>query len=132
MFFKNMPPLMTVQNFIFDKKENNTALNNSIKYEGKVELEIYGQNISTKDIEEIGKALGQKCFGNEEVLSPSLAISIISKSKQTEQIKDGSYSNVSRSGDLKAILENIEKEYTEGNNYKKTIRLFEVYRMLNE
>lgn len=132
LFFKNMPPLMTVQAFTFDEKDGDQALDTTTKYEGRVELQIYGQNISADDLNQIGKELGKKCFGNDDILSPSLAISVIGKTSQNEDTKDGNGSNISRTNDLTAILENIEKEYADANNYKKTIRLFEVYRMLNE
>jgi len=132
MFFKNMPPLMTVQNFTFDKKENAKLIDSTITYAGKVELSIYGQNITAEDIAEIARSLGKKCFGNEDWLSAELAMSVIEKNGPSQQGKEGNSNSISRISDLKATLEDISKWYPEMNNYKKTIRLFEIYRMLNE
>lgn len=132
MFFKNMPPLMTVDSFTFDQKESNQLITSTTTYEGRIELSIYGQNISVEEIADIGRALGKKCLGNEEWLSPELAIAVIEKNGLTQKGKEENSNSISRISDLKLILEDISKEYIDANNYKKTIRLFEIYRMLNE
>ncbi|MEI6426270.1 MAG: hypothetical protein WCO66_02845 [Candidatus Absconditabacteria bacterium] len=130
LFFKNMPPLMAVQTFTFDKKEGDQVLDPTAKYEGRIELEIYGQNISADEMQEITKTLGKKCFGDNKNLSLNLALTTVNNNIQAQGNDDGGAS--ANASNLKTILEGIDKEYATANNYKKTIRLFEVYRMLNE
>ena len=131
LFLKNLPPLMAVQKFTFDKIDNPEILDSSIKYEGKVELQIYGQNISNDEMSEIWRELGKKCFGKNQELNTTVALNAINKSGITSN-GDNSNANNPNIIELKTLLENQDKEKWQINNYKKTIRLFETYRMLNE
>lgn len=133
-FFKNLPPLMAVQRFTYNKIINTQVLDQSITYQGNIELEIYGQNITPNDISEIAKVLWKKCFGTEKEISPSMAIDIInqSSSKSASDTSKQGDASLNKINDLKNILDGINTEYPTLNNYKKTIRLFEVYRTLNE
>ena len=133
-FFQNLPPLMAVQRFTYDKNINTQALDQSVTYVGNIELEVYGQNISADDITEISTVLWKKCFGTTKQISPGIAIDVVNKSlaqavSDTTKKDDASISKIT---DLKNILDGINTEYPTLNNYKKTIRLFEVYRTLNE
>ncbi len=133
-FFKNMPPLMAVQNFTYNKIIWDTALAQSTTYDWKIELEVYGQNISQDDIQEISKELNKKCLGKSESLGRNNALVIV-KQAQAQLNKDTSNKNGtadSKLNDLRAILEDIWKWYQSLSNYEKTIKIFEIYRMLNE
>lgn len=139
LFFQTMPPLMTVNHFNYEKRQREQALNQWATYEGRIEVEIYGQNISPEEISEIGKALWKKCFNDEKILTPEIAINTVNNASRLQQktSEDLSLTNINTEGknkttDLKSILESINVEYPTINNYKKTIRLFEIYRMLNE
>ena len=139
LFFQSMPPLMTVNNFNYEKKTSDQALNKWEIYEGTLEVEIYGQNISSEEINEIGRTLWAKCFNEEKILTPELAVDSVNKALRWQENRsdDISLTNINTEGknktsDLKSILESIVTEYPTINNYKKTIRLFEIYRMLNE
>lgn len=139
LFFANMPPLMAVNNFNYEKRQTEQALNQSTTYEGRLDVEVYGQNISAEEITEIGQELWKKCFTNPKTLTPELAIQTIDNARRSQQntSEELSLTNINTEGktktsDLKTILDAISIEYPKLNNYKKTIRLFEIYRMLNE
>jgi hypothetical protein len=63
-----------------------------------------------------------------------MAIDIInqSSSKSASDTSKQGDASLNKINDLKNILDGINTEYPTLNNYKKTIRLFEVYRTLNE
>jgi hypothetical protein len=48
---------MAVQRFTYNKIINTQVLDQSITYQGNIELEIYGQNLTPNDISEIAKVL---------------------------------------------------------------------------
>jgi len=125
---------MAVQRFTYDKNISTQALDQSVTYVGNIELEVYGQNITTTDITEISNVLWKKCFGTTKEISPSMAIDIINKSltKAAWDATKQDDASINKITDLKNILDGINTEYPTLNNYKKTIRLFEVYRTLNE
>lgn len=133
-FLKNMPPIMAVQDFIYTKiQESSIIKQNNTKYEWKIDLEIYWQSISTEDINEIAKDLWKKCFAEDKELSPQEWLNIIDETiRKKSNIMDENQTKANSIRDLKIILENIQTDYESLSNYKRTIRLFEIYRMLNE
>jgi hypothetical protein len=77
--------------------------------------------------------LGKNCFGEEKDMSQPNAINIIDENIRKKGNIIGE--NTKKSDnifELKEIIEKIGEEFESLNNYKKTIRLFEIYRMLNE
>jgi len=78
-------------------------------------------------------ALGNKCLGENKVLTTQDGLSLI----QAAIVKLSDLSRVDKSyGDnlreLKTLVEILDLEYPKLSNYKKTIKLFELYRMLSD
>lgn len=136
-FLKNLPPLIAIQNFTYNKIQDQSILQQqNTKYQGEVKLQIYGQSVSEEDKNEIALKLGQEClWENNKPLSVEEATSTIQdamRKSDTLSENGGDNNNSSNISDLKKIIDTITTEYDTLNNYKKTIRLFEIYRMLNE
>jgi hypothetical protein len=133
-FLRNLPPIIAVQDFVYSKiQEEGIIKQNTTKYEGKIGLEIYGQSISSEERDEIANDLGRKCFAEEKILSPTEVLNIIDETiRKKSNIIDENQNKTNSIRDLKTIIENVSTNYEWLTNYKKTIRLFEMYRMLNE
>ncbi len=132
-FLKNLPPLIAVQEFVFDQIQDNSLIKNNIKFNGKISLEIFWQSITEEERNEIAKALGKKCFWEEKIISREEAITIIDENiRKKINFIEWNQSKSNNIFELKGIIEKIGEEFDWLNNYKKTIRLFEIYRMLNE
>lgn len=133
-FLKNMPPIIAVQEFMYTKvQESSIIKQNTTKYEGKISLEIYGQSISPEERDEIAIDLWKKCFADNKILSPEEVLNTINETirKKSDLIEENQ-TKTNSIRDLKTIIENISTNYEWLSNYKKTIKLFEMYRMLNE
>ncbi len=131
---RDLPPIIAVKEFEYNKiQENGIIKQNNMKYAGKVEIEIYGQSIPDQEREEIAKDLGKKCFADEKILTPQEVMETIDETiRKKSNIIEENQRKGNSIRDLKTIIEKITTNYEELNNYKKTIRLFEMYRMLNE
>jgi len=98
-----------------------------------VTIVVYGRSASIQEVEEIALALGNKCLGENKALTTQDGINLI----QTAIMKLSDLSRVDKSyGDnlweLESLIEQLDKEYPTLSNYKKTIKLFELYRMLSD
>jgi len=131
-FILQLPPIFSIQEFEFDKIKAPTLsdVGNS-KYQGKVTISVYGRSASSQEVEEIALALGNKCLWENKVLSVQEWLNLV----QSAIVRLSDLSRVDRSyGDnlreLKTIFERIDAEYPSLSNYRKTIRVFEIYRML--
>ncbi|MDD3262938.1 MAG: hypothetical protein PHR61_03750 [Candidatus Absconditabacteria bacterium] len=133
-FLKNLPPIIAVQEFVYTKiNEDGIIKQNTTRYDGKVELEIYGQNISSEEITEIAKDLGRKCLTEDKELLPQEVLNVIDETiRKKSNIIEENQTKANTIRDLKTIIENINTNFEGLDNYRKTIRLFEMYRMLNE
>lgn len=133
-FLRNLPPIIAIQEFEYTKiNEAWIIKQNTTKYDGKISLEIYGQSISPEERDEIAKNLGKKCFWEDKILSIEEVTNTINETiRKKSNIIEENQTKTNSIRDLKTIIEKITTNYEELNNYKKTIRLFEMYRMLNE
>jgi len=133
-FLKNMPPIIAVQEFVYNKiQESSIVKQNTTKFEGKIGLEIYGQSISPEERDEIATNLWKQCFADDKILSPEEALNTIDETiRKKSDIIEENQTKANSIRDLKTIIENIGTNYEWLSNYKKTIKLFEMYRMLNE
>lgn len=133
-FILQLPPIFSIKEFEFDKIKSPTlsdASNN--KYQGKVTIMVYGRSASVEEVEEIALALGNKCLWEDKALTTSDGLGLV----QSAIVKLWEISTIDKSyGDnlreLKKLVEQSNDEYPELNNYKKTIKLFELYRMLSD
>jgi len=131
-FVLQLPPIFSLKEFEFDKIKSPTlsdAINSS--YQGKVTIIVYGRSATSKEVDEIALALGQKCLWETKPLTTQDWLNLI----QTTIMKLSEISTTDKShGDnlweLKTIVEEMDNNYSKLSNYKKTIKLFELYRML--
>ena len=133
-FMLQLPPIFSIQSFEFDKIKSPTISDaaNS-KYQGKVTIVVYGRSASTQEVDQIAQALGSKCLGEKKPLTPqdglTMIQSAIMKLSDVNKI-DKSYGDNLR--ELKTLIEQLDKDFPTLSNYKKTIKLFELYRMLSD
>ncbi|MEI6118306.1 MAG: hypothetical protein WCP92_03530 [bacterium] len=129
-----LPPIFSIQSFEFDKIKSPTISDaaNS-KYQGKVTIVVYGRSASAQEVDQIAQALGSKCLGEKKPLTPqdglTMIQSAIMKLSDVNKI-DKSYGDNLR--ELKTLIEQLDKDFPTLSNYKKTIKLFELYRMLSD
>ncbi len=133
-FIQKLPPIFSIKEFTFDKIKAPTFsdANNSI-YQGKVTIIVYGRSASSEEVNEIAKELGKKCLWETKPLTTKEWLWLI----QSAIVKLSEISTIDKSyGDnlweLKWIIEQLDKDYDSFSNYKKTIKLFELYRMLSD
>ncbi len=133
-FIRQLPPIFSIKTFEFDKTKSPTlsdASNN--KYQGKVTILVYGRSASTQEVEEIAHALGEKCLWENKSLTAQEWLDIVQNAimKLSDVNKiDKSYSENLR--ELKSLIEQINTDIPILSNYKKTIKFFELYRMLSD
>lgn len=133
-FFVNLPPITAIRDFTFDKVES-PDLNNfgKLQYKWQVTIDIHGRWISQEEIDQIALILGKQCFGEEKMVSVDQALVLVNDAI----IKQSDAAGADRSKtqdllDLKTILDLVVIEYSTIPNFKKIIRLFEMWRMLDD
>lgn len=133
-FLLTLPPVFSLKEFTFDKaKALLTTEPQATKYKGRVTIWVYGKGISSIEKDAIAKVLGDKCFGNNQNISTSVAIERVAEG--IDKIADIDRIDKSQSDklrELKYTLEKIQSEYDTLTPYKQTVRLFEIYRMLSD
>lgn len=130
-FFKNLAPIISIKEFSFRQRVdgNNRP---TWEYEGMITIEVYGKDIDNTELDELAKKLWSMCFNNNQDISTANASARITQSIDnlwTQNI------NLERSQILNQALDFISKisgEYDSLTNYKKAIRIFEMYRTLQE
>ncbi len=133
-FMQELPPLFSIKNFEFDKVKSPTladASNN--QYQGKITIMVYGRSASPQEVDQIAQVLWQKCLWENKALTTEDGLNIIQsaivKLSDVNKIDKG-YSDNLR--ELKWLIEQLNKDFPDLSNYKKTIKLFELYRMLSD
>lgn len=133
-FVLTLPPVFSIKEFTFDTLKTQLITNTqNTKYQGKVTIQVYGRWISPKEMDDIASVLGNKCFASEQKMSVDVALqqvsSVLAQITNINRIDKSQSDNLR---ELKANLEKIQSEYSKFSPYKKTIRLFEIYRMVDE
>jgi hypothetical protein len=134
--YREMPPLLEINNFSFVRQKDlqNTANLNQTQYKGQISLTMYGRWLSQWEYDEIAKELGTSCIGEQKALTIEEWLQRIDRKLlalgQTDSAVNSSESQ--RFVELKTIFTDLQKQFQTLTNYKKVIRLFEVYRMLND
>jgi hypothetical protein len=133
-FMLQLPPIFSIKEFEFDKIKSPTLSDaaNS-KYQGKVTIVVYGRSATAQEVNQIAQVLGKKCLGEAKPLTTQDGINMI----QTAIMKLSDVNKIDKSyGDnlreLKGLIEQLDKDFPTLSNYKKTIKLFELYRMLSD
>lgn len=133
-FMLQLPPIFSIKEFEFDKIKAPTISDASnSKYQGKVTIVVYGRSATAQEVDQIAQVLGTKCLGDEKKLTTQDGLSIVQSAivKLSDVNKiDKTYGDNLR--ELKALIGQLDKDFTTLSNYKKTIKLFELYRMLSD
>lgn len=132
-FLKELPPLMQIKEFTFDKSRQAEFLQQGNAYEGKVSVDIIGRDVPDTDVVGVAKLLGKTCFQEEVDLSAEKADEKIQKFMA--ELSHLTVDNVSKGqelADLKEVIEEVKAGYAGQSNYNKIIKLFEIYRMLHD
>ncbi len=133
-FMLQLPPIFSIKEFEFDKIKAPTISDASnSKYQGKVTIVVYGRSATAQEVDQIAQVLGAKCLGDEKKLTTQDGLSIVQSAivKLSDVNKiDKTYGDNLR--ELKALIEQLDKDFPTLSNYKKTIKLFELYRMLSD
>lgn len=133
-FMLQLPPIFSIKEFEFDKIKSPTLSDaaNS-KYQGKVTILVYGRSATAQEVDQIAQVLGKKCLGENKALTTQDGIGMIQSAivKLSDVNKiDKSYGDNLR--ELKWLIEQLNTDFPTLSNYKKTIKLFELYRMLSD
>ncbi len=134
-FIQELPPLIAIESFTFDKQKTNitTSLLSDIAYVGQVNFNIYGRWITEDETKEVTKKLAEDCFGSWTTNDFELKSVLEPVQKAIEQIDELWQNSVWRMSnliELREILNEDSKTYWGLSPYNKLIRKFEYYRML--
>lgn len=136
-FYKNIPPLIAIESFVFDKAEDTgMTLAEQGAYAGRVSFKIYGRGISDSDAEQLGQLLTTQCYGSGAKAQLTLESALqkvndqLSRLSTTENSSEGKVSRIANLIELKEDFEEDIKEYPNLSPYAQIIKKFEVLRSL--
>ena len=131
-FLHNMPQIIKIIDFSYDWQETKDMVNYiQRKYKWTINFRIYWDWLSDDEVLEIQELLWEKCLWSN--LTPEAALSQI-QWKLTNIWNDtniDTYSTLMLM-ELENLVWNISNSFNELSNYKKVVKTFEIYRMLNE
>lgn len=133
-FYQNLPQVIKVVDFTYDwewevtKDMTNT---NQKKYNWTIDLKIYWKWLNEEEVVEIQKLLWEKCLWVD--LTPDVALEQIT-SRIANIWSDRNIDTYSANMllELETLIKDIRDNFNGLNNYKKIVKTFEIYRMLNE
>lgn len=132
-FLRDLPPAIAIKDFWFEKYSNSSFLNNEEEqYEWQFTFNAYGRNITDSELEEAWTTLWDVCFWNvNKPISPESALDRVDE-VMLALWWSREYLNVSTLWELKWLLQKIQEWYNNMSNYEKMIKLFEIWRMMND
>lgn len=132
-FVAQLPPIFSIKEFTFDRiKAPFLVSSKSTKYQGKITIQVYGKWISATEQQEIAKVLWEKCSLGMDVSVDNALQKVDTAITQLSNIQR---IDKSQSDDLRQLKDNlqvIQSTYSSLSPYKQTIKLFEIYRMIDE
>ena len=102
-----------------------------LPYKWTIDLKIYWKWLNENEVVEIQQLLWEKCLWVN--LTPEVALEQIT-SKIANIWSDRNIDTYSANMllELETLIRDIKDNFTSLNNYKKIVKTFEIYRMLNE
>ncbi|MCF7834925.1 hypothetical protein K9M48_02620 [Candidatus Gracilibacteria bacterium] len=132
-FLKNLPPIISIKDLSFNKVRSESVIGNNMQYKGKISISVFGKGISSQEVDEIANELGEQCFGEGISLNITLASNKVSEYiNKLSGINDLDFKKSKNLRELDSIFKDIDTEYESLTNYNKIIKLFEIYRMLDD
>lgn len=130
-FLQYLPPVINVKQFSFQKKTG--TLGNADQYVGHIQIDVFGRAISPQELDEISAAIGKQCFVAKNPMTPATALQYLqSNTKQFGTIARLSNEKSKDLTDLSVLFNKINLEYNGLPRYKQVVKLFELYRMLDD
>ena len=133
-FLRDLPPAIAITNFRFDKYSNSSFLNNNEEqYEWSVTFYAYGRNVTDSEIDETAGLLWKMCFwpNSDQKISADLALSRVNEKIASLWWLDESV-NVLSLWELQTLFTDIKDKYNNMPKYDKMVKLFELWRMMND
>jgi hypothetical protein len=133
-FLQDLSPAIAITNFWFEKYSNANFLNNEWeRYEWNITFNAYWRNITSSELDEAATLLWKLCLwiNSGKQMSPELGLSKVNENMLLLWWNK-QYSNVSSLWELKSIFEQLQIDYESLTNYDKMIKLFEMWRMMND
>ncbi len=132
-FLKELPPVIAITNFGFDKRVSQDLFGREEQYEWSVTFNAYWRWISNDDLNEAANELWKLCFweNSDSLVSPDLALNRVNERIESLWWLDSSV-NVSSLWELHDLFSTIQESYQWMSNYNKMVKLFELWRMLND
>ncbi len=133
-FLQDLPPAIAITSFGFEKYSNSSFLNNKEEeYKWKITFNAYGRNILDSELDEASSMLWKLCFwsNSDQKISPDTASEYVDKAIVLLWW-NREYSNVSSLLELQSLFASIQESYGGMSNYDKMIKLFEIWRMMND
>ncbi|UFX83052.1 hypothetical protein [Candidatus Absconditicoccus praedator] len=135
-FYKQLPPLIGLEGFSFRDLSDGAVQADEIGYIGEIRMRVYGENISSSEVNNIQEELGKNCFGEGSASDMNYANASSVVEDRIDAAADGSIDLDSQTindyHDLIEILDDISERYSDLINYDQARHTFEMYRMLNE
>ncbi len=133
-FLKKLPPIISIKDLSFNKvKADNTIWADAMKYKGRIVIDVFGKWISAAEVDEISSELWKKCLGEWASLNANIALTKVDDYiKKLSLISDFDFGKSKNMRELNDLIKKIEADYGSLTNYNKVIKLFEIYRMLND
>lgn len=132
-FYNNLPPLITIDDFSFQKKDSkNSGGDPDTGYVGTFKIQIYGTDVYEQDLDDIRQELWEMCFVDGAAIDVSDAQDRINQ-YINELNKDRI--DTQKAQELNRALDYVNKiasSYAWLSNFKKVVRMFEIYRTLKE
>lgn len=132
-FLRDLPSVIAITSFGFEKFSNSSFLNNEQEqYEWTLTFNAYWRTISPEELQEASTVLGELCFESSanQVMSPETALNRIN---ETIGLLWTEWNvNVSALLELQWLFTDIQDEYDNLTNYEKMVKVFELWRMLND
>ena len=132
-FLRDLPSVVAITSFGFEKFSNSSFLNNEQEqYEWTLTFNAYGRTISEEELQEAATVLWWLCFEkvSNQVMSPDSALNRVNET--IASLWQEWNVNISALMELKWLFTDIQEEYKDLTNYKKMIKLFELWRMMND
>ena len=133
-FLRDLPSAIAITNFTFDKHSSSSFLNNNVEqYAWSVTFNAYWRNITDAEIEENAGLLWKMCFwpDSDQKISPELALSSVNEKIASLGWLNESV-NVLSLWELQWLFTTIRDGYNGMSKYNKMIKLFELWRMMND
>lgn len=133
-FLHNMPPVINVKSFTFQKQTVAAAAaqGGDRWYEWRLNIQVYGKSMTAEEVNQIATYLGTQCT-NGLPLNPSTALVQLDLAiQQATSVTQISNEKSKELSDLRDSFAKLSEAYDSLSWFKKATKLFEIYRMLDE